>query len=107
VARAEIDVHSSMRNSHSVGQRDDERDLFRRLLADGGLVDLGRAFDPDNDGLFTWWPPWREERRKNRGWRLDDVLASTSLASSAASCRVLADFGTSDHAPVEAEFLPH
>ena len=70
-------------------------------IIDSDLVDLLRAFDPDNPGLFTWWPPWRDERRKNHGWRLDYILASRSLAAS--SCRVLADVGTSDHAPVAAE----
>jgi exodeoxyribonuclease-3 len=100
VARSERDVHPTMRNPRAVGQLAEERALFEGMLAHG-LVDLGRAFDPDNDGLFTWWPPWRDERKKNRGWRLDYFLASAALT--ATSCRVLADFGTSDHAPVEAE----
>jgi exodeoxyribonuclease III len=104
VARAAIDVHESMRDPESVGQREDERALLRSLF-DEGLVDLGRAFDPDNPGLFTWWPPWREERRKNHGWRLDYILASEPLARAASSCRVLADFGTSDHAPVVADLI--
>jgi exodeoxyribonuclease-3 len=102
VARADIDVHPGMRNPEAVGQRGDERALLQSIL-DEGLVDLGRAFEPDNGGLFTWWPPWRDERRKNRGWRLDYILASEPLASSAQSCRVHPEFGTSDHAPVEVE----
>jgi exodeoxyribonuclease-3 len=69
-------------------------------------VDLGRALDPDNDGLFTWWAPWRNMRQRNIGWRLDYVLASPETASAARSCRVLAEFGTSDHAVVAAEFDP-
>ena len=103
VARSDIDVHPTLRDRESIGQLAEERALLQALL-DEGLADLGRAFDPDNDGLFTWWPPWREERRKNHGWRLDYVLASEPLARSASSCRVLCDFGTSDHAPVMAEF---
>ncbi len=99
-----MDVHESMRNPRSVGQLPEERALLQGLF-DDGMVDLGRAFDPDNHGLFTWWPPWREERRKNHGWRLDYVLASETLATSASSCRVLADFGTSDHAPVVADLV--
>jgi exodeoxyribonuclease-3 len=39
-------------------------------------------------------------RERNIGWRLDYVLASPALAARAASCTVLADVGTSDHAPV-------
>jgi len=91
-----------LRNAESVRQRAEERALLQALF-DEGMVDLGRAFDPDNAGLFTWWPPWREERRKNHGWRLDYIRASGPLAGTASACRVLADFGSSDHAPVAAD----
>jgi exodeoxyribonuclease-3 len=103
VARAEIDVHPKERDPRCTGQLPEERALFERMLA-GGLVDLGRAMDPTNEGLFTWWAPWRNMRARNIGWRLDYVLASEALAARAASCVVAADFGTSDHAPVVAEF---
>ena len=69
-----------------------------------GLVDVGRALDPDNDQLYTWWAPWRNMRQRNIGWRLDYVLASTALAERAARCPVFREVGTSDHAPVLAEF---
>jgi exodeoxyribonuclease-3 len=54
--------------------------------------------------MFTWWAPWRNMRQRNIGWRLDYVLASDDLAASVQSCPVLADIGTSDHAPVMATF---
>ena len=66
----------------------------------GNLVDVGRKLDPDNANMFTWWAPWRNMRQRNIGWRLDYVLASPGVAARAASCAVLAEFGTSDHAPV-------
>jgi exodeoxyribonuclease-3 len=99
IARTERDVHPRERKPGIIGQRPEERELFETLIA-GGVVDVGRALDPDNDQLFTWWPPWRNMRQRNIGWRLDYVLASPSIAARAASCTVLADFGTSDHAPV-------
>ena len=71
-----------------------------KLTKDNIVVDIGRALAPDNANLFTWWPPWRDMRRRNIGWRLDYVLASRPIAERASSCTVLADFGTSDHAPV-------
>ncbi|HWF84597.1 MAG TPA: exodeoxyribonuclease III [Vicinamibacterales bacterium] len=101
VARSEKDVTIKERNPTVIGQRPDERALFERILATG-LVDVGRSLDPDNETLFTWWPPWRGMRQKNRGWRIDYVLASESLR--ATECRVLAEVGTSDHAPVVATF---
>ena len=103
VARAEIDVHPKERKPTLVGQLPEERALFEKILGHG-LVDVGRALDPDNPGLFTWWAPWRNLRQRNIGWRLDYVLASESLAKRARSCIVRPEIGTSDHAPVVAQF---
>ena len=79
----------------------------RRWLAavlDENLTDVGRALDPDNDDLFTWWAPWRSLRQRNIGWRIDYVLASRDLAGTAVLARSLREFGTSDHAPVVVTF---
>ncbi|MGH7825345.1 MAG: exodeoxyribonuclease III [Candidatus Binatia bacterium] len=103
IARTERDVHPKERNPMLVGQRPEEREMFERILAQG-IVDVGRALDPDNDNLFTWWAPWRKMRERNIGWRLDYVLASQSLAAKAAQCAVYREVGTSDHAPVVATF---
>jgi exodeoxyribonuclease-3 len=104
VARTERDVHPKERNPMIVGQRPEEREIFERIIA-RGLVDVGRALDPDNEDLFTWWAPWRRMRERNIGWRLDYVLASQSLAAKAAGCSVFREVGTSDHAPVLATFV--
>ena len=99
IARAEIDVHPRERKPNAVGQRPEERELFQELL-DTGLTDVGRALDPDNVGLFTWWAPWRNLRARNIGWRLDYLLATPGLFGKVQSCAVRAEVGTSDHAPV-------
>jgi len=104
VARTERDVHPKERKPRAIGQLPEERLLLERIIGNG-LVDLGRALDPDNDGLFTWWAPWRNMRERNIGWRLDYVLASSSLAARVTSCPVQKDVGTSDHAPVVATFV--
>jgi exodeoxyribonuclease III len=103
ITRTERDVHPKERNPALVGQRPEEREILERILAQG-LVDVGRALDPDNDNLFTWWAPWRKMRERNIGWRLDYVLASESLATKAVRCAVYREVGTSDHAPVIAVF---
>jgi exodeoxyribonuclease III len=103
VARTDRDVHPKERKPRAIGQLPEERALFEQIIS-RGLVDLGRAVDPDNDNLFTWWPPWRDMRARNIGWRLDYVFASTALASRATACPVQKDVGTSDHAPVTATF---
>jgi len=103
VARTDRDVHPKERKPRAIGQLPEEREMIERLLR-RGLVDVGRALDPDNDGLFTWWAPWRNLRQRNIGWRLDHVFASEALAARATACPVLKDYGTSDHAPVIATF---
>jgi exodeoxyribonuclease-3 len=103
VTRTDQDVHPKERKPNAIGQRPDEREMFERFLANGGMVDMGRALDPDNDQLFTWWPPWRHMRQKNIGWRLDYVLASQSISARITECLVQAQTGTSDHAPVMAK----
>jgi exodeoxyribonuclease-3 len=99
IARTEMDVHPKERKPMAVGQRPEERALFEALLGTG-LTDVGRAVDPDNTGLFTWWAPWRNLRARNIGWRLDYLLASPGLFARTQSCVVQADVGSSDHAPV-------
>jgi exodeoxyribonuclease-3 len=99
IARADVDVHPRERKPGLIGQRTEERELFASLLG-VGLVDVTRALDPDNQRLFTWWPPWRNMRQRNIGWRIDYILASRAIAERATSCTVLAEVGTSDHAPI-------
>jgi hypothetical protein len=61
------------------------------------MVDVGRALDPDNNELFTWWAPWRNLRQRNIGWRIDYVLASAPLAATASAFSVSRH---GDHGPV-------
>ena len=104
ITRTERDVHPKERKPGVIGQRPEERELFERLLGEH-LVDVGREADPQNDNLFTWWPPWRNMRQRNIGWRIDYVLASRSIAARVTGCKVLPEVGTSDHAPVVMEMV--
>lgn len=99
IARVDMDVHPRERKPGVIGQREEERALFDSMLQ-GQMIDVGRALAPDNERLFTWWPPWRNMRQRNIGWRIDYILASNNIAARATSCVVLAEVGTSDHAPV-------
>ena len=103
IAREDRDVHQKERKANQIGTRPDERALLNRLM-DDGLIDVGRALDPANDNLFTWWPPWRNMRQRNIGWRIDYVLAGAPLAGTAASSVSMREFGTSDHAPLVVKF---
>jgi len=103
IARTPEDVHPKEQRPNAIGQRPQERELLEQIL-ESGLVDMGRALDPQNDQLFTWWPPWRNMKARNIGWRLDYVLVSNELAPLVNECKVLKSVGTSDHAPVLANF---
>jgi exodeoxyribonuclease-3 len=103
IARTEMDVHPKERKPRAIGQLPEERALLEKLISQG-LVDVGRKLYPDDENYFTWWAPWRNMRQRNIGWRLDYVLASTSIADRAVSCPSFREVGTSDHAPVVATF---
>jgi exodeoxyribonuclease-3 len=103
IARTDMDVHPKERKPLAIGQLPEERAQLERIIS-RGLVDVGRALDPANDQMFTWWAPWRNLRQRNIGWRLDYILASQSLFARVRSCIVQREVGTSDHAPVTAEF---
>lgn len=103
VARSDMDIHPRERKPNQVGARPDERALFEQILSHG-LVDVGRAMEPANENLFTWWAPWRNMRQRNIGWRIDYLLVSTSIAATVRSVTVQREVGTSDHGPVVAEF---
>jgi exodeoxyribonuclease-3 len=103
VALAERDIHPKLQKPNQIGARPEERALLARLISHG-LVDVHRSFEPDNDNLFTWWAPWRNQKERNIGWRIDYVLASSSLAARAKSAVVQREIGTSDHGPVVVDF---
>ena len=103
VARSDMDIHPKERKPNQVGARPDERAVFEQILSHD-LVDIGRAMEPTNENLFTWWAPWRNLRQRNIGWRIDYVLASTRIAGTVRSITVQREFGTSDHGPLVAEF---
>ena len=103
VAREERDVHIKLRKPNQIGTRPDERALLERIIS-RGLVDVGRTLDPDNDNLFTWWAPWRNQKKRNIGWRIDYVLASTPIGSLAKTSVVQREVGSSDHGPVVVSF---
>jgi exodeoxyribonuclease-3 len=103
IARTDMDVHPKERKPRAIGQLPEERAQLERIISNG-LVDVGRALEPENDQMFTWWAPWRNLRQRNIGWRLDYVLASQPIFERVRRCAIQKDVGTSDHAPVLAEF---
>src|SRR2546430_6842748 len=83
-----------------------ERKAFAELCAIG-LVDTLRLHHPE-PGLFSWWDYRMLSFPKNRGLRIDAILASKSLVSRCSAAGIEREMRTgkepSDHAPVWAEF---
>lgn len=83
-----------------------EREALRKLLAEG-LVDVFRNFDQPEKS-FSWWDYRAAAFRRNRGLRIDLILASRALAEQCTASAIdTAPRGherPSDHTPVYAEF---
>ncbi|SCZ64274.1 exodeoxyribonuclease III [Thiohalomonas denitrificans] len=83
-----------------------ERAAFRGLLQ-LGLADTFRLFQQE-EGSFSWWDYRMGAFRRNRGLRIDHILASPALCERCIASGI--DAGPrrlerpSDHAPVVAEF---
>ena len=85
-----------------------ERDALQRLL-DLGLSDSFRQFEQEEKS-YSWWDYRAVAFRRNRGLRIDLVLASEALASTCSACTIdktpRRNERPSDHTPVVATFNP-
>jgi exodeoxyribonuclease-3 len=86
-------------NEKSAGFTREERDAMTRLLDECALIDTFRAHRPDAQA-FTYWSYRAGAREKNRGWRLDYILASARLRDAVVDAYALPDVLGSDHCPV-------
>ena len=106
VAPEDIDIHDPQLWRGAIMCSEGERAAFQQLCAIG-LRDTLRLH-PHEPGLFTWWDYRMLAFPKNRGLRIDAVLASESLAKKCTASGVDRDMrrgkDPSDHAPIWAEF---
>ena len=106
VAPKDEDVHDPELWRGAIMCSDGERAAFERLCATG-LVDTLRLHRPET-GLFTWWDYRMLSFPKNKGLRIDAVLASKSLAARCTNVGIDREMRKgkepSDHAPIWAEF---
>ena len=83
-----------------------ERDALQKIL-DLGLADTFRLFEQEEKN-YSWWDYRAAGFRRNRGLRIDLILASRALAESCTSCSIDKEprrlERPSDHTPVIAEF---
>ncbi|MGH8497018.1 MAG: exodeoxyribonuclease III [Gammaproteobacteria bacterium] len=106
VAPEDRDVHDPQAWEGSVLVSEPEREALRGVLS-LGLTDTFRLFD-QADRSFSWWDYRAANFRRNRGLRIDLILASERLARECSSSQIDKEprrwERPSDHAPVVAEF---
>ena len=100
VAHKEIDLKNPGSNRKNAGFTDEERNRFTELL-DSGFIDTYRYFNPDKEGVYSWWSYRFNARANNAGWRIDYFCVSERLAESLVSAEIHPEVQGSDHCPVE------
>lgn len=106
VAPEDVDVHDPDLWRGAIMCSDEERKAFGDLC-EVGLIDTLRLHHSEG-GLFTWWDYRMLSFPKNRGLRIDAVLAGKALAKKCIASGIDRDMRKgkepSDHAPIWAEF---
>ena len=106
VAPEDVDIHDPELWRGAIMCSDGERAAFQKLC-DIGLRDTLRLH-PQPPGVFTWWDYRMLAFPKNRGLRIDAVLASDLLAKKCTAAGVDRELrkgkDPSDHAPIWADF---
>ena len=106
VAPEDVDVHDPDLWRGAIMCSDGERAAFRQM-GEVGLIDTLRLHHQEG-GLFSWWDYRMLSFPKNRGLRIDAILARQSFAEKCLTAGIDREMRKgkepSDHAPVWAEF---
>lgn len=106
IAPEDRDVHDPVAWEGSVLVSQRERDALRAVMGHG-LHDTFRKFE-EGDGHYTWWDYRAAAFRRNRGLRIDHILASDALYERCRACAIdksaRRQERPSDHAPIAARF---
>ncbi len=100
VAHTEIDLKNPKTNRKNAGFTDEEREKMTTLL-DAGFTDSWRHFNPDVEGVYSWWSYRFKAREKNAGWRIDYFLVSNDARDKMVDAKIHTEIFGSDHCPVE------
>ena len=100
VAHKEIDLKNPKTNRKNAGFTDEEREKLTTLL-NNGFIDTYRYFNPNKEGIYSWWSYRFNARKNNSGWRIDYFLASEKLKDRLVSADIHTEILGSDHCPVE------
>ena len=99
-----IDIHDPKGNKNSSGFLPEEREWFTKFLA-SGYIDTFRTLHPDTTGAYSWWSQrFPSVRLQNKGWRIDYICATNTLADTIKEATIYPEVKHSDHCPIYAAF---
>lgn len=105
IAHTEIDIHDPKGNKKSSGFLPEERAWMDQFLANK-WVDTFRHLHPETTGAYSWWSQrFPSVRLQNKGWRIDYISITDTLAPQLKAAAIYPDVKHSDHCPIYAEII--
>lgn len=101
IVHKEIDIHDPKSNKNSSGFLPGERAWMDKWFA-AGFTDTFRHVNTGADH-YSWWSYRAGARSRNKGWRIDYISVSESLADRIVDAAIFPDVVHSDHCPVYVE----
>ena len=100
IAHKEIDIHDPKGNKKSSGFLPEERAWMDQFLA-SGWGDSFRVIHPEATGAYSWWSQrFPSVRLNNKGWRIDYLCTTETLAKKIKNATILPEVKHSDHCPI-------
>jgi len=105
IAHTEIYIHDPKGNKKSSGFLPEERAWMDQFLANK-WVDTFRHLHPEATGAYSWWSQrFPSVRLQNKGWRIDYISITDTLAPQLKAAAIYPDVKHSDHCPIYAEII--
>jgi exodeoxyribonuclease-3 len=98
ICHKEIDIHNPVSNKNTSGFLLEERDWLSSFLQEG-FEDSFRVLNQSKD-QYSWWSYRAASRLRNKGWRIDYHMVSSSILSSIKKASILSEAKHSDHCPI-------
>lgn len=103
IAYRDIDIHDPKGNKKSSGFLPEEKEWMENFLK-AGWVDSFRKLHPTTVGAYSWWSQrFPSVRLQNKGWRIDYLCTTETMANRIQNATILPLVKHSDHCPIVIE----
>ena len=99
IAPSDLDLYSVDANRGEPGTLPAER-AWMNEFTDEGWVDLFRRDREGEEGHYSWWSFFDDDRAANRGWRIDHAVSTGDIAARF-TAELRPDIFGSDHCPLQ------